>query len=165
MRIRGWQAPVVAGLALLITAPAVRGQTTAPPEAVGPEPPELVLAGRDVRMTRAGYGHFKLGCRETSTPGEACLGTLTLRLAQPVTVAVGRHHRRVPSLAGRAGFQIPVGVAETLTIKLPALVQRAVRQLGSIQLQLVGGYADHAGRSVTVKRYVTLYFPTAPPSV
>jgi len=161
---------LAAGLGLLVAAPPALAQTAAPPAPAGPAPPDLVLSGRDVRVTRAGYGHVTVACRETSTPGEVCLGTLDLRLAHALTVTLpggGSHPRtrRIPVTRklGTASFQIPTGVAERLTLRLDPLFQRGVRQQGSVSVQLIGTFVDRAGQGGTVKRYVTFYFPTRPP--
>src|SRR5438105_4451232 len=99
MRRRGLAIGLVLGL--LGPAPGALAQSQAPsdqsPEPpAGPSPPDLIVSGRDVRLTRAGFAHVTIGCRQTSAPGEACLGTLTLRLYRAADVQVGGHHRHIP---------------------------------------------------------------------
>jgi hypothetical protein len=158
---------LAAGLGLLVAAPPTLGQTPAPPPPAGPAPPDLVLSGRDVRVTRAGYAHVVVGCRQTSTPGDVCTGTLVLKLHNPLTVTLpgGSHTRRisVTRKLGTATFSIPTGVAERLTLRLYPLFTRGVRQQGSVIVQLIGGFVDREGQGGTVKRFVSFYFPTRPP--
>jgi hypothetical protein len=168
MRRRGLVVVLVLGC--LAPAPAALAQGQAPPEQSpepppGPSPPDLILSGRDVRLTRAGFAHVTIGCRQTSTPGEACLGTLTARLFKPVTVKVGGHDRRIPvtRTIGTGSFQTPVGRADSVTLRIDPTVQRAVRADGSLILQLIGTYVSKAGQAGSAKRYVSLYFPTRPP--
>jgi hypothetical protein len=167
MRRRGLVVVLVLGC--LAPAPAL-AQSQAPPDQppeppAGPAPPDLILSGRDVRLTRAGFAHFKIGCRQTGAAGEACLGTLTVRLFKPVTVKVGGHDRRIPvtRTIGTGGFQTNVGRADAVTIRIDPAVQRAVRSDGSLIVQLIGTYVSKAGQAGTAKRYVSLYFPTRPP--
>jgi hypothetical protein len=168
------------GLSCAAAASPAAAQTEAPPEQqppppgqppAGPSPPDLVLSGRDVRMTRAGYGHFKIGCRQTSTPGEACLGTLVARLAEPVTVEVRKPgsnrtvKKRLGAIqVGTGQFQTPVGGVKVLTLRFPALFQKALRDVGALSVQLIGTYVGKSGQGGTVKRFVTVYFPKQPPA-
>jgi hypothetical protein len=168
MRRRGLVVVLVLGC--LVPAPGALAQSQAPPEQSpepppGPSPPDLIISGRDVRLTRAGFAHVKIGCRQTSTPGEACLGTVIVRLFKPVTVKVGGHDRRIPvtRTIGTTSFQTAVGRADVLTIRIDAAVQRAVRADGSLIVQLIGTYVSKAGQAGTAKRYVSLYFPSRPP--
>jgi hypothetical protein len=156
---------VAAGLGLLVAAPPALGQTPAPPPPTGPAPPDLIFSGRDVRVTRAGYAHVVVACRETSTPGDACIGTLVLKLYKPMSVSVGGHTRgiSVARKLGTATFSVPTGVAERLTIRLYPLFVRGVRQQGSATVQLIGGFVDHEGQGGTTKRFVNFYFPSRPP--
>jgi len=175
MRRRCWKWPVLAvAVASLAGAPQALAQTEAPPEQPppGPAPPDLVLSGRDVRLNRAGYAHVTIGCRQTATPGEACLGTLTMRLAETLTVMVptkGGDKPRKKTIGqipiGRAQFQLPVGFVARLTIRLTPLVQRAVREAGAVSVQLIGGWVGRSGQGDITKRFVTLYFPKQPPQV
>jgi hypothetical protein len=169
---------IAVGLACLAGAAPAAAQTEAPPEQPpagqpppGPSPPDLVLSGRDVRMTRAGYGHFKLGCRQTSTPGEACLGTLVIRLAEPVTVDVRKPgsnrtvKKRLGAIqVGTGQFQTPVGLVQVLTVRFPAVFQKALRDVGALSVQVIGTYVGKSGQGGTVKRFVTVYFPKQPPT-
>jgi hypothetical protein len=183
MRRRGWKVPVLAvALASLAGAsPAMAqdggGTGSEPPPAgqpppAGPAPPDLIVSGRDVRMTRAGYGHFKIGCRQTSTPGEACLGTLVLRLAEPVTIEVRKpgsnrtQKKRLGAIqVGTGQFQTSVDLAQTLTIRFPAVFQRALRDVGALSVQAIGTYVGKNGAAGTTKRFITVYFPKKPPVV
>ena len=171
--MRAWKWPVLAvAMASLAGAPQALAQTEAPPEQppAGPVPPDLVLSGRDVRLNRAGYAHVKIGCRQTTTPGEACLGTLTMRLGNPVTVMLPvKGHLRKKTIGtvqiGTAQFQLAVGLAQRLTVRLTSLMQRVVRQLGSVSVQLIGTYVSRSGQGSSTKRFTTLYFPKQPPEV
>src|SRR3954468_1616795 len=165
------------GLAWAAGAAPAAAQTEAPPDQPparpppgAPSPPDLVLSGRDVRMTRAGFGHFKIGCRQTSTPGEACLGTLVARLAEPVTVEVRKPgsnrtvKKRLGAIqVGTGQFQTPVGGVKVLTLRFPRVFQKAVRDVGALSVQLIGTYVGKSGQGGTVKRFVTVYFPKQPP--
>jgi hypothetical protein len=182
MRRRCWNGPVLAvALVWLAAAPAALAQTEPTPEQPPPEqppptgqplPPDLVLSGRDARLNRAGYVHVKIGCRKTIVAPEACLGTLTLRLGEPVTFTAPpkgggspRRQRLGAIQIGTAQFQLAVGLAQRLTVRLTPLVQRAVRQLGSVSVQLIGTYVSRSGQGSTTKRFITLYFPKQPPQV
>ncbi|MDQ6915875.1 MAG: hypothetical protein M3155_08710 [Actinomycetota bacterium] len=161
---------VAVGLGCLVPAPGALAQSQAPPDQTpeppaGPSPPDLVLSGRDVRLTRAGFAHVTIGCRQTNAAGEACLGTLTVRLSKPVMVDVGGHQKRVPVTRniGTANFQTPVGAAAVLTLRIDPTVQRAVRADGSLIVQLIGTYVSRAGQAGSAKRSASLYFPTRPP--
>jgi hypothetical protein len=158
-------------LGLLGPAPGALAQSQAPPPdqpeqpPAGPSPPDLILSGRDVRLTRAGFAHVTIGCRQTGAAGEVCVGSLVVRLYRPVDVQVGGHHRRVAVTRniGIARFQTPVGQADVLAIRIDPTVQRAVRSDGSLIVQLIGTWVSRAGAGGTNKRYVNLYFPTRPP--
>jgi hypothetical protein len=165
----------------LAGAPGALAQTPPPPEqpppeqppTTGPLPPDLVLSGRDVRLNRAGYAHTKIACRSRgSAPDDACLGTLTLRLAETLTVMVpskggGKPHQRTVHQGpiGRAPFRLQVGDVALLTFHLTPLQQRAVRQAGEVSVQLIGGWVSRSGQGDVSKRFTTLYFPKQPPQV
>jgi hypothetical protein len=169
------------GLVWAVVASPAAAQTEAPPEQQpppagqpppGPSPPDLVVSGRDVRMTRAGYGHVKIGCRQTSTPGEACLGTLVLRLAEAVTVEVRKPgtnktvKKRLGAIQiGTGQFQTSVGFVKVLTIRFPAVFQKALREVGALSVQVIGTYVSKTGQPGSVKRFITVYFPKQPPTV
>jgi hypothetical protein len=157
-------------LASLVGAPQALAQTEQPPpEQPPPEqpsPPDLVLSGRDVRLNRAGYAHVRIACRQTSTPGEVCIGTLTLRLGEALTVRVGSKDRHLAKgfKLGVASFQLSVGSVATLTFHLTPVLQRAVRQAGDVSVQQIGAYVSKSGAPAPMtKRSFTLYFPTRPP--
>jgi hypothetical protein len=163
---------VVVALACLAGAPDALAQTQAPnepvpgPQPAGPAVPDLVLSGRDVRMTRAGFAHVRVGCRPTGAATEACLGTLILRLSKPLTFDLpgGRKGRISPTKTlGLANFETPVGQADLLTIRLDPTVQRALRSMGSLTFQLLASYVGRSGQAGSAQRYVSFYFPTRPP--
>ena len=146
-------------------------QTEGEPEPPAPTAlPDLVLSGRDVRMSRVGVVGVRLGCRPVGQmTGEACLGTLELRLAWRVDVQERRggrtRTRRLnPYVLGRKSFSTPAGNAALLKLKLDLRTQRFVRQLGRFPVQLIGTYNSRAGAQGSAKRKIWVYFPRRSPS-
>jgi hypothetical protein len=167
---------VAVALACLAGAPDALAQTQAPnepppgpgpgPPPPGPAVPELVLSGRDVRLTRTGFAHVRVGCRPTGAASEACLGTLILRLSKPLTFDLpgGRKGRVSPTKTiGLANFETPVGQADLLTVRVDPMVQRALRSMGSLTVQLLASYVGRSGQAGSAQRYVSFYFPSRPP--
>jgi hypothetical protein len=169
-------------IAFALLAPAAAAQEPAPPTEPPSEPapapeapavPDLVLSGRSIRMTRVGVANVRIGCRSGTQPTEACIGTLTLRLATAVTIDAPRRpgqrrreprRQRVPPYnLGTRSFQVGVGGVATLKLRMTPRTQMIVRQLGSVPLRVIGVYVSRAGAPGQTSRGVTMYFPRQPP--
>jgi hypothetical protein len=160
--------------AVLAGAPPALAQTPAPPPAqLPPPPPDLVLSGRDVRMSTAGVLRIRIGCRETVTPGEICVGTLTVRLREAVEIRVPpprnappgarpRTRRIAPYTIGTVRFSVGVGGAPVLRLQVNRLTGQIVRQLGAIRVRLIGVYTGRANVAVQTSRTIRVYYPTRP---
>jgi hypothetical protein len=155
--------------ALALGAPAAPAQTEAPPEGQVPtSAPDLVISGRDVRLTRAGILNVRIGCRQASQPAtEACIGTLTLRLAEPVLVRERRGEREVtrriaPFNLGTAQFTTPVNRAALLKIRVTPRTHRIVREVGRVAVEVISGYVSRAGATASARRTISVYFPRRP---
>ena len=159
---------IVVVVGLLGPAPGALAQGQAPPDQSQPpppgSPPDLIVSGRDVRLTRAGFAHVTIGCRQTSAPDEACTGTLALRFYRAADVQVGGHHRHISAsrVIGRARFSLGVGGADMLTIRIDRTAQAAVRQAGTQIVQVTAAYMSRAGAAGASRRYVNLYFASRP---
>ena len=157
--------------ALLWPAAAV-AQTPAPP---GPPPaPDLVLSGRNVRMTRTGVVGIKIGCRTNAAAGEACIGSLTLRLAKPIVIDVPpppnakpntpRKRTIAPFNFGVIDFTVVIGDVAQLRLRLSKRAQDLIRQRGQVRVDLIAAYNSRAGAPGSSRRNVRVYFPTKPES-
>lgn len=147
----------------------------APPAPGAPSAPDLVLSGRNVRMTRGGVVGLRIGCRGTSAHvGEACIGSLTIRLASAVMMPVRRPGRRrpgqSPTVMRRIGpfnfavkdFTLPVGTATQLRVRLSRRAQQVVRRQERVRVDLIAPYNSRAGASRNARRNVRFYFPKRP---
>lgn len=160
---------LAAALALPAAAPA---QTPTPPPAAGPPPPpDLVLSGRNIRMTRTGVVGVKLGCRPSDVVGEACLGSLTLRLADQITITAppldrpgGRPRRQTisPFNLGVTDFKIVAGDAAQLRLRLNKRAQTLIRLQERVRVDLIADYNSRAGAQGAARRNVRVYFPRRP---
>jgi hypothetical protein len=164
----------------LLWAPAAPAQDEAPPGGQplppGPPPaPDLVLSGRNVRMTRGGVVGIKLGCRTNAAPGEACIGSLTLRLAKAIVVEVppppnakpGTKPRRrtiAPFNFGVIDFTVVIGDVAQLRLRLSKRAQDLIRQREQVRVDLLADYSSRAGAQESAGRNVRVYFPTKPES-
>jgi len=164
----------------LLWAPSALAQTPAPepgtePAPTGPPPPpDLVLSGRNVRMTRTGVVGIKLGCRANAAPGEACIGSLTVRLAKAIVIEVPpppnkpKAKPRVRTIApfnfGVISFTVVIGDAAQLRLRLSKRAQDLIRQQERVRVDLIAAYNSRAGASGTSRRNVRVYFPTKPGS-
>ena len=164
----------------LLWAPAAPAQDEPPPggEPVPPGPPpapDLVLSGRSVRMTRGGIVGIKLGCRTNAAPGEACIGSLTLRLANPIVIEVPpppnakpntRPRRRTiaPFNFGVIDFTVVIGDVAQLRLRLSKRAQDLIRQQERVRVDLIADYNSRAGAQASARRNVRFYFPTKPES-
>jgi hypothetical protein len=161
--------------ALLWPAAAV-AQTPPPPPPPGPPPaPDLVLSGRNVRMTRTGVVGIKLGCRTNAAAGEACIGSLTLRLAKPIVIEVPpppkakpntppRKRTIAPFNFGVIDFTVVIGDVAQLRLRLSKRAQDLIRQREQVRVDLIADYNSRAGAQGRSRRNVRVYFPTKPES-
>ena len=164
----------------LLWAPAALAQDEAPPVGqpapAGPPPaPDLVLSGRNVRMTRSGVVGIKLGCRTNAAPGEACIGSLTLRLAKAIVIEVppppnakpGTKPRRrtiAPFNFGVIDFTVVIGDVAQLRLRLSKRAQDLIRQREQVRVDLIADYNSRAGAQESSRRNIRVYFPTKPES-
>ncbi len=170
---------VLALTGALLWPAAASAQTPGPPES--PEPPEppgapdLVLSGRNVRMTRGGIVGIKLGCRTNAAPGEACIGSLTLRLAKAIVIEVppppnakpGTKPRRrtiAPFNFGVIDFTVGIGDVAQLRLRLSKRAQDLIRQREQVRVDLLADYSSRAGAQESAGRNIRVYFPTKPES-
>ena len=172
---------VLAPAALLGAAPApASAQTEAPdpgaqPAPPGPPPPpDLVLSGRNVRMTRGGIVGIKLGCRSNAAAGEACIGSLTLRLAKAIVMDVPANPKKpdgktvkrriAPFNFAVKDFTIAMGDAAQLRLRLSKRAQDLLRQQERLRVDMIASYNSRAGAQGQARRNVRFYFPTRPGS-
>jgi hypothetical protein len=164
----------------LLWAPAAPAQDEAPPGGQplppGPPPaPDLVLSGRNVRMTRSGVVGIKLGCRTNAAPGEACIGSLTLRLAKAIVIEVPPPPKAKPGTKpgrrtiapfnfGVIDFTVVIGDVAQLRLRLSKRAQDLIRQREQVRVDLIADYNSRAGAAGTSRRNVRVYFPTKPGS-
>ena len=168
---------VLALTGALLWPAAASAQTPGPPEP--PEPlaraPDLVLSGRNVRMTRGGVVGIKLGCRTNAAPGEACIGSLTLRLAKAIVIEVppppnakpGTKPRRrtiAPFNFGVIDFTLVIGDVAQLRLRLSQRAQDLIRRQERVRVDLIADYNSRAGAQESSRRNVRVYFPTKPES-
>ena len=147
-----------------------QGAQPAPPGP--PPPPDLVLSGRNVRMTRGGIVGIKLGCRSNATAGEACIGSLTLRLANAITIDVPDPKNRDRTIKRRIApfnfavkdFTIVMGDAAQLRMRLSKRAQDLIRRQERVRVDLIANYNSRAGAQGQSRRNVRFYFPTRPGS-
>ncbi len=162
-------------LAALLAVPAgASAQTPAPPPAAGPPPPpDLVLSGRNIRLTRTGVVGVKLGCRTSDIPGEACIGSLTLRLAGAITITAPppgkpkdkpRKQRISPFSFGVIDFKIVAGDSAQVRVRLNKRAQALIRLQERVRVDLIADYNSRAGAQGHARRNVRVYFPTKPGS-
>jgi hypothetical protein len=162
--------------ALLWPAAAAAQTPPPPPPPPGPPPPpDLVLSGRNVRMTRSGVVGIKLGCRANAAPGEACIGSLTLRLAKAIVIEVppppnaktGTQPRKrtiAPFNFGVIDFTVVIGDAAQVRLRLSKRAQDLIRQQERVRVDLIAAYNSRAGAPGSSRRNVRVYFPTRPGS-
>jgi hypothetical protein len=164
----------------LLWAPAAPAQDEVPPggQPVPPGPPpapDLVLSGRNVRMTRTGVVGIKLGCRTNAAPGEACIGSLTLRLAKAIVIEVPpppnarpntkpRKRTIAPFNFGVIDFTVVIGDVAQMRLRLSKRAQDLIRQQERVRVDLIADYNSRAGAQGRSRRNVRFYFPTKPES-
>jgi hypothetical protein len=164
---------VLALTGALLWPTAAVAQTPAPP---GPPPaPDLVLSGRNVRLTRTGVVGIKLGCRTNASPGEACIGSLTLRLAKAIVIEVPpppnakpnvkpRKRTIAPFNFGVIDFTVVIGDVAELRLRLSKRAQDLIRQQERVRVDLIADYNSRAGAQASARRNVRVYFPAKPGS-
>jgi hypothetical protein len=149
------------------------GAQPAPPGP--PPPPDLVLSGRNVRMTRGGIVGIKLGCRSNAVAGEACIGSLTLRLAKAISIEVPPPPKSKPGTKPTIrriapfnfavkDFTLVMGDATTLRVRLSKQAQDLIRQQERVRVDLIANYNSRAGGQGSARRNVRFYFPAKPGS-
>jgi hypothetical protein len=162
-------------LAVPATAPA---QTAAPPVAQPPPPPpppapDLVLSGRNVRLTRSNVVGIRMGCRAAGTAAnEACIGSLTIRLANALTIQVDppgnrpnqrpRNQRINPFNFGVRDFTLGVGDATQLRLRLSPRAAQLIRDQERVRADLIANYNSRAGAQGSARRNVRIYFVKRP---
>jgi hypothetical protein len=144
---------------------------TQPPPPGPPSPPSLVLSGRNVRMSRAGFVLVRVGCRATGAAqaGDACIGSMTLRLANAITMEVLPPKAKKP-IVRRIGpfnfavgdFTLGVGEATLLRVRLSPRAQALVRSQEKVRVDLIVHYNNRAGTAGSAQRNVRFYFPASP---
>lgn len=166
--------PLVLAGALLWPAVAP-AQTPAPPETETPAAPDLVLSGRNVRMTKTGVLGIKMGCRSNAAPGEACIGSLTVRLATAIVIEVPpppnakpntkpRKRTISPFNFGVIDFTVVIGDSGQVRMRLNKRAQDLIRQRERVRVDLIATYNSRAGAQGSARRNVRVYFPTKPGS-
>jgi hypothetical protein len=145
-----------------------------PPPPPGPAPPaapDVILSARNVRMTKGGMVGLRVACRATSASqsGEACIGSLTVRLSNAVVIEVPRpgdkppiRRRIAPFAFGVGDFTLAVGEAMQLRVRLSPRAQQLVRGRERLRVDLIARYNSRAGAHGAAQRNVRVYFPTRP---
>jgi hypothetical protein len=142
-----------------------------PPPAGPPPPPDLVLSGRNMRMTRGNVVGVRMGCRGTAAQaGEACLGSVTLRLANAIILEPFDPPGPKPPVARRINpfdfavrdFTLGVGDGIDLRMRLSARAAKLVRDRERLRIDVIVRYNSRAGAAGTARRNVRVYFPKRP---
>jgi len=163
-------------LATLVAAVLGIGATAAPTPALAqepgpPSPPSLVLSGRNVRMSRAGFVLVRVGCRATGAAqaGDSCIGSITLRLSTTITMEVLPPKAKKPIVRRIAPFNfavgdftLGVGEATLLRVRLSPRAQAVVRSQEKVRVDLIVHYNNRAGTAGSAQRNVRFYFPASP---
>jgi hypothetical protein len=166
---------MAATLALPTAAPAQAPAPPAvqPPPPPPPAPPDLVLSGRNVRLTRGGVVGIRMGCRAAGAETtEACIGSLTIRLADAIIVRVDppgnapnqrpRNQRFNPFNFGVRDFTLGVGDATQLRLRLNPRAQLLIRSQEQVRADLIANYNSRAGAQGSARRNVRIYFVKRP---
>ncbi|MDX6648766.1 MAG: hypothetical protein QOJ97_717 [Solirubrobacteraceae bacterium] len=142
-----------------------------PPPPGPPSPPSLVLSGRSVRMSRAGFVSVRLGCRATGAAqaGDACIGSMTLRLANTITLEYLPPKAKKPVIRrifpfnfAVGDFTLGVGEAVALRVRLSPRAQALVRSQERLRVDVIVSYNNRAGTAGSARRNVRFYFPASP---
>jgi hypothetical protein len=144
---------------------------TPPPAGGPPPPPDLVVSGRNVRMTRGNVVGVRMGCRGTTAQaGEACLGSVTLRLANAIVLEPFDPPGPKPPVARRINpfdfavrdFTLGVGDGIDLRMRLNPRAAKLVRDRERVRVDVIVRYNSRAGAAGTARRNVRVYFPRRP---
>jgi hypothetical protein len=169
---------IAAVLAVGVAAPAM-GQAPPPPDPDPgaqpgppgpPPPPDLVISGRNARMTRGNVVGVRVGCRGTaSQAGEACIGSVTLRLAGAITVPFDPPGKKPPTTRqinpfnfAVRDFTLGVGDGTQLRLRLSARAAKLVRDRERVRVDVMVRYNSRAGAEGTARRNIRVYFPKGP---
>ena len=145
------------------------GATTPPPGP--PPPPDLVLSGRHIRMTRGNVVGVRMGCRGTAAQaGEACIGSVTLRLANVIVLEPFDPPGPRPPVPRRIfpfdfavrDFTLAVGDGTELRMRLNPRAAKLVREQERLRVDVIVRYNSRAGGEGTARRNVRVYFPRRP---
>jgi len=158
------------GAAAQAEAPPTEPDPGAQPTPGPPPPPDLVLSGRNIRMTRSNVVGVRMGCRGTaSQAGEACIGSLTLRLASALTVPFDPPGRKPPTTRrifpfnfAVRDFALAVGDGTQLRVRLSRRAANLIRDQERVRVDLIAGYNSRAGAAGGARRNVRVYFPKRP---
>jgi hypothetical protein len=142
----------------------------APPPPGPPPPPDLVISGRNVRMTRGNAVGVRMGCRGTTAQaGEACIGSVTLRLASVLTEEFDPPGRKPPIMRriypfdfGVRDFTLIAGDGIDLRMRLNPRAAKLVRDREGVRADVIVRYNSRAGAAGTARRNVRVYFPARP---
>jgi hypothetical protein len=177
MRARASLALVAALTAALAAPAAAPAQTPAPPAPTAqpvppppPPPPDLVLSGRNVRLTRGGVVGIRMGCRAAGAAAdEACIGSLTVRLRDAITIQIDppgparpRNQRFNPFNFGVRDFTLGVGDATQLRLRLNPRAQLLIRRQEQVRADLIASYNSRAGAQGSSRRNIRIYFVKRP---
>lgn len=176
MRRRAWTLALLAAAVLGAgaAAPPALAQEPDPgaqPPPGPPSPPTLVLSARSVRMSRAGAVAVRLGCRGTGAAqaDDACIGSVTLRLANAITTQVWPPNARKPVIRRVAPFDfavgdftLAVGEATALRLRLSPRAQALLRSQERLRVDVIVRYNNRAGTAGSARRNVRFYFPASP---
>ena len=144
------------------------GATTAPaqePEGAPPAPlpagSQMVVAPRDVRMSRVGVVRLLVGCLGPS--GDVCVGRIEARLARPVTAptspGASKNRRWGPFLLGRASVGLGVSRARTVYLRFNHPGWLLVRSAKSIPVDFVAIYNSRQRTGLRTVRTLHAYVP------
>jgi hypothetical protein len=114
-----------------------------------------------------------MGCRPAGAPaGEACIGSLTIRLANALVVQVDlpgnapnqrpRNQRINPFNFGVRDFTLAIGDATQLRLRLNRRAQQLIRDQEQVRADLIGSYNSRAGAQGSARRNIRIYFVKRP---
>ena len=144
------------------------GADPAPPGP--PPPPDLVISGRNVRMTRGNVVGIRMGCRGTASQvGEACIGSVTLRLSSALIVPFDPPGKKPPTTRrinpfnfAVRDFTLGVGDGVQLRMRLSTPAAKLVRDQERVRVDIIVRYNSRAGAEGSARRNVRFYFPKRP---
>jgi hypothetical protein len=126
-------------------------------------------------MTRGNVVGIRIGCRTNAPAGEACIGSLTLRLATAITIEVPpppdakpgtkpTMRRIFPFNFAVKDFTVGIGDVAELRMRLSKRAADLIRKQGRVRVDLIANYNSRAGGQGQSRRNVRFYFPTRPGS-